>query len=133
MSYNKVDDGKIGKEGDFLLKQDLSHGTLYITEEVLSIITSICINEFSGISVYTTKFGPEIIQKITSNFNKNNIVIKQNENEIVIEVKVSISFGLNVIQSCENLQELIVNEIEEITGLHVTSVHIIIEDINTVA
>ncbi|WP_169891167.1 Asp23/Gls24 family envelope stress response protein [Litchfieldia alkalitelluris] len=116
-----------------MLKQDLSHGTLYITEEVLSIITSICINEFSGISVYTTKFGPEIIQKITSNFNKNNIVIKQNENEIVIEVKVSISFGLNVIQSCENLQELIVNEIEEITGLHVTSVHIIIEDINTVA
>ncbi|SDP28747.1 Uncharacterized conserved protein YloU, alkaline shock protein (Asp23) family [Litchfieldia salsa] len=102
-------------------------GSLYIKEEVLSIISTICINEYEEISTNSTRLKTGFIQKITK---KTGISVLENDDGITIQLRLTIISGENIVNTCVHLQKIIMDEILELTGIHVSRVHIIIEDIS---
>jgi uncharacterized alkaline shock family protein YloU len=84
------------------------------------------VNEFQGISTILSGFKSGIIPKITK---RNGITILEKEDGITIELRVSIILGENILNTCAHLQKVIIEEILELTGIHVSSVHIFIDDL----
>jgi len=108
----------------------LSNGTLHITEEVLAIITSVCISESEGIKVTSSSLKDSIVTKMNKNYTKRGITIEHQDNDVTVGVRVSIDFGYNIIEICEKLQKEIVTEIEALSGLTLKQVDITVDHIN---
>ena len=59
-----------------------------------------------------------------------NITITLGEDSNVeIEIKVVFKFGFNIPQVATDVQKAVISEVEQTTGMNVTSVHILIQDI----
>lgn len=71
-------------------------------------------------------FNTNILQKLTR---KSGIEIEQDDNGLTIELRVSVKTGENILDTCVQLQKLIIDEILELTGIMVNRVHIKIDHI----
>jgi uncharacterized alkaline shock family protein YloU len=107
----------------------LSNGMLHITEEVLAIITSVCINEFEGIKVTSSSLKESIVTKITKSYTRRGITIEHHDNEITVGVKVSFNYGSNIFETCKNLQKAIKTEVEALSGFTIKQVDISVDHI----
>ncbi len=57
------------------------------------------------------------------------ISIEIDEDKVVIEIKINLIFGYNVPEIAGQVQSVIIEEVEKITGMNVTSVNVIIQEI----
>ena len=59
------------------------------------------------------------------------ITIAVNENnQITIEIKLNLKTGYTIPEVAENVQKAVIAEVEKITGMTVTTVHVLIQDID---
>jgi uncharacterized alkaline shock family protein YloU len=56
----------------------------------------------------------------------------QEKHSLDVRVEINISYGLNIPEKAEEVQEKLVKEISKWTGLHVSSVHVIFKDLISV-
>ena len=57
------------------------------------------------------------------------IAIEIDEDKVAIEIKVNLLFGYNVPEIAAQVQSVIIEEVEKVTGMTVTSVNVIIQEI----
>ena len=59
------------------------------------------------------------------------IAIAVNENnQVVIEIKLNLKIGYTIPEVAENVQKAVIADVEKITGMTVTTVHVLIQDID---
>lgn len=59
------------------------------------------------------------------------ITIAVNENnQITIEIKLNLKTGYTIPEVAENVQKAVIAEVEKVTGMTVTTVHVLIQDID---
>ena len=59
------------------------------------------------------------------------IAISVNENnQVTIEIKLNLKTGYTIPEVAENVQKAVIAEVEKITGMTVTTVHVLIQDID---
>ena len=59
------------------------------------------------------------------------ITIAVNENnQVVIEIKLNLKVGYTIPEVAENVQKAVIADVEKITGMTVTTVHVLIQDID---
>jgi uncharacterized alkaline shock family protein YloU len=57
------------------------------------------------------------------------IAIEIDEDKVAIEIKVNLIFGYNVPEIAAQVQSVIIEEVEKVTGMTATSVNVIIQEI----
>jgi uncharacterized alkaline shock family protein YloU len=57
------------------------------------------------------------------------IAIEIDEDKVAVEVKINLIFGYNVPEIAAQVQSVIIEEVEKVTGMTVTSVNVIIQEI----
>jgi uncharacterized alkaline shock family protein YloU len=57
------------------------------------------------------------------------IAIEIDEDKVAIEVKLNLLFGYNVPEIAAQVQSIIIEEVEKVTGMTVTNVNVIIQEI----
>lgn len=57
------------------------------------------------------------------------IAIEIDEDKVAVEIKVNLLFGYNVPEIATQLQSVIIEEVEKVTGMTVTSVNVIVQEI----
>ena len=57
------------------------------------------------------------------------IAIEIDEDKVAIEIKVNLLFGYNVPEIAAQVQSVIIEEVEKVTGMTATSVNVIIQEI----
>ncbi|MCH1623913.1 Asp23/Gls24 family envelope stress response protein [Ferdinandcohnia quinoae] len=112
-----------------MVNKVLEHGTLYIKNEVLAMITSICIDEMDGIKI-STSIRDGVVGLINRNYHKNGIMIINQENELQLEIKIALQVGMKIIKTCEHIQKTIIQEIKAMTGIRLLSVKISVEELS---
>ena len=60
------------------------------------------------------------------------ITIEMGDNSVAIEVEVVLEYGCNVPETAENIQNAVTREIDQITGMQVTRIDIVVMDLETV-
>lgn len=58
-----------------------------------------------------------------------NIFVDDN-NQICIEIKLNLKFGYMIPEVAENVQKAVIANVEKVTGMTVTQVHVLIQDID---
>ena len=58
------------------------------------------------------------------------IAVYMDEDSVSIEVKINIAYGIHLPTVAANVQEAVAKEVEEITGLKVTKVNVIIRELD---
>lgn len=112
-----------------MIEKLLSNGKLHITEEVLGIITLLAIEDIEEIAKTVTGIKDDIFGVLKSNYTKKGITIENQEDGVVINIKISVYFGNNIVEICEKLQHLVAQEIYAMTGVSVKVVNVRVEHI----
>lgn len=110
-----------------VIKQSLPRGNLEIADNVLSFIILMCIQEIEGVEVLS--YFKDDIRSIFDKKYYKGIRIDSSKEEIEIEVKLEFIHPKNMLATCLELQKLLVDEIQKMTGLTIHNLFIKVEKV----
>ena len=97
-------------------------GQVKISNDVIATIAGFAALEVEGVSTLTT-----FTDKILKN---NGVKIQIEEEEVSLDVMVTIEYGMTISEIAYKVQENIKNTVETMTGLNVSQVNIHVQGIN---
>lgn len=104
-------------------------GKHIISDEVIATIVLDAASDSTGVYL---PYG--IANGITERFSKKQstkgIRVEQNDEGVVIEMKVIADYGINIPEACKALQEKVAEKVLSLTGRNVLRVNINVTDIN---
>lgn len=107
----------------------LKNGKVKISDEVISIIASIAASEIDGVNAAASGF----VDGISSLFTKKNytkgIKVEMKENDASIDMSITVDYGFKIQEVALKVQEKVKREVENMTGLNVKSVSIIVQNV----
>lgn len=112
---------------DQLNKENTNLGIVKISDEVIGVISAIAASEVSGIVDSDTK---GLAHKIKNRKNPGKYVkVSMDESSAVIEIAITVEYGINIPNIVKEVQENIKKTVEAITGLSVSAVNVSVQNI----
>ncbi len=111
-----------------MLKKDLEHGTVYIFDEVIKLITKVAITEIEGVETSSSLIKGNFFKTLKGNYRSIN-VNSESCDSVCVDVTVGIYYGKNIPQVIKELQDAIKNHIEIFTGFHVKEINVLVNEI----
>lgn len=111
-------------------KQEIfKNGQVKISVDVISIIASIAASEIDGVNAAASGF----VDGISSLFTKKNytkgIKVEMKENDASIDMSITVDYGFKIQDVALKVQEKVKREVENMTGLNVKSVSVIVQNV----
>ncbi len=107
----------------------MEKGTLSITENVFAIISSIVINEIEDIASTVSDIKDDFVRVVNKKGNQRGITIDHTQDQLTIDIKISVYYGACISEVCFDLQKKIKNEIEIMTGVDVHAVNVFVDSV----
>lgn len=104
---------------------ELNSGTVQINEEVLVSIAAVETNRIEGVNIIPAGM-VEIFSAKSSN---KDIDVSIDENNVYMTIKISVEYGINLIQVSQEIQSRVKERIETMTGLKVNEINVIISNV----
>lgn len=109
---------------------DESLGIVKISDEVVSVIASIAAGEIKGVEGLQQLGGSNISQLLKGKRNiGKNVKVTLSEDKAVIELNLSIEYGVKIPDVVNRVQDNVKRTIETLTGLIVDAVNINVQSI----
>ncbi|MBN2287466.1 MAG: Asp23/Gls24 family envelope stress response protein [Tissierellales bacterium] len=110
-------------------QETLNNGQVKISVEVISIIASIAASEIEGVNAVASGF----VDGLSSLFSKKNytkgIKVELKENDATIDMSITVDYGFKIQDIATKVQSKVKREVENMTGLNVTSVSVNIQNV----
>ena len=106
------------------ITQFQDNGKVMISEDVIADIVAHAISEVKGVVALNMRTGADFVEFLgRKNWARGiKVTISQND-EIRIDCNISVRFGENVVNVSKSAQQAVINELESVTGLKITSVN----------
>lgn len=105
------------------MAQIINDGTLKISQDVLSSIVALAIDEVEGAKIYE--------ESLTDKIKKNSAIkISLENNDLDIDAQISIEYGKEIQPLVKSVQENIISQIETMTSLKVTKIDITVASLH---
>ena len=105
------------------------NGQIQISDEVIAIIAGTAAAETEGVTLPSS--AP--VNTVKGFFGKKNqskgVKVTVEESDALIEVEISVKFGINIKKACEEVQQKVKNAVETMTGLTVTGVNVVVSEV----
>ncbi|MEK4368800.1 hypothetical protein BK124_05440 [Paenibacillus amylolyticus] len=105
-------------------------GKIQISDDVISKIVGKIANTTSEISSMSTGLIEGVTKKWSGKSLQNGIDIRKVESRLEINVKVVICYGTKVHEVCRELQNNVRLHVEQLTGLTIDTVNVIVEGLS---
>ena len=106
------------------------NGQIQISDEVIAIIAGTAAVETEGVSLLSSA----AVNTVKGFFGKKNqsrgVKVTVEESNALGEVEISVKFGINIKNACEEVQQKVKNAVETMTGLTVTGVNVIVSEVS---
>lgn len=106
------------------------NGQIQISDEVIAIIAGTAAVETEGVSLISSA----AVNTVKGFFGKKNqsrgVKVTVEESNALVEVEISVKFGINIKNACEEVQQKVKNAVETMTGLTVTGVNVIVSEVS---
>ncbi|WP_017753595.1 Asp23/Gls24 family envelope stress response protein [Calidifontibacillus oryziterrae] len=112
-----------------MIKKMLEKGSISISEDVFSIIAAIVIDDMDEIATTVSNIKDDFIRVVNRKGNQKGIIVDNNEEEVSIDVRISVYLGTNICELCKGLQQKISEEIEVMTGIKVANVNVYVDSV----
>lgn len=101
-----------------------------IENRVFQGIVLQCLSQIEGISLVEGNFIDNIFGRTAQEGIKGITAEQDNKNRSVnIKVEVNVGYGISIPQKAEEIQTKISNEITQLTGLHVSYIHVVFKNV----
>ena len=122
------------KEIEETKKFENETGDVTVSESVISTVVKNTVMEIEGVKniVGEEPHGNSVIEIISNKTKKKEKGIKvdiKGKSELVIEIAVVLKYGTNVIDVAKNIQEKVKDTVEEVIGMHVKDIDILVDEI----
>ena len=117
------------QKGDAAVGEEL--GSIRITDKVIAVCAAKAALETSGVYGLVSDFSDTIQKNILGKTSESRgVKISQNDGEIVIDLHITVEYGVKIPSVAWNVQEKVKREVEELTGMKVTFVNIHVQSIH---
>ena len=106
------------------ITQEQENGSVLISEDVVSTIAAHAVNDVEGVDGIVTKPGADIADLISKNWGRGIKVLISEDNSLAIHCNIAICYGQSVVDIAQAVQAAIINAVESMTGVKVTSVNV---------
>lgn len=100
-----------------------------IDSRVFQAIALQCLAKIQGISLQEGNLIDSLLGREVERVKGIHVIQDQKNHSVEIRVEINILYGVNIPQKAEEIQEKLVEEISQSTGLHVSLVHVIFKDL----
>ncbi len=108
-----------------------SYGVVKISEEVVGVIAGISASEIEGIVGLHPTLTGGITQVVTGKRNvTKGVKVTVGEQDAIIDMAVGIIYGYKIPETVEKAQRSVKEQVETITGLKVSAVNVIVNNIH---
>ncbi len=108
-----------------------SYGVVKISEEVVGVIAGISASEIEGIMGLQPTLTGGITQVVTGKRNvTKGVKVTVGEQDAIIDMTVGIIYGYKIPETVEKAQKSVKEQVETITGLKVSAVNVIVNNIH---
>ena len=107
------------------ITQIQDHGTVMISEDVITTIVAHTIEEVEGVAGLSTKPGADIAEMIgKKNWGKGMKITIGEDNSLRVECNLILSYGQSVVAVANAVQEAVTSALESTTGVKVACVNV---------
>ena len=111
-------------------KQSASQsGQIQIADEVIAVIAGTAAMEVEGVEAAAGVSKNTIAEFFGKKSNSKGVRVFVNENEVSIEIDISVKYGIKINDTALGVQKKIKNAVENMTGLSVTKIDVNVSDI----
>ncbi len=100
-----------------------------IDTRVFQAIALQCLAKIEGISLLEGNFFDSLLGREVERVKGIHVLQDQKKHSVEVRVEIKILYGVNIPEKAEEIQEKLVEEISQWSGLHVSSVHVIFKDL----
>lgn len=108
---------------------DENIGRIRISEQVVAVIAGIAATEVEGVESLVGNITNEIVAKMGIQNLSRGIRLKMVDDTVFIQITVNIMYGYSILDISRNIQEKVSQAIENMTGLSVAEVNVIVSDV----
>ena len=84
---------------------------------MIAVITASAVSDTEGVAGFSHTAGTELSEILGKKSVSKGIKIKFDEDNIIIDVLITVSFGANIMTVAEKVQEAVCNSVESMTGI----------------
>lgn len=108
---------------------DENIGGIRISEQVVAVIAGIAATEVEGVESLVGNITNEIVAKMGIKNLSRGIRLKMVDDTVFVQITVNIRYGYSIPDISRNIQEKVSQAIENMTGLSVAEVNVIVSDV----
>ncbi|WP_025679542.1 Asp23/Gls24 family envelope stress response protein [Paenibacillus polymyxa] len=112
------------------MTENQQHGRILISDDVVSQITGAAILKTPGISAIHGGFSKEVNKRVNEKNIKKGISVKISSDETTIDLKVIVNYGCPIYEVTRELQQNVMEDVINMTGLSNVVVNVNVEGIS---
>lgn len=112
------------------LNEDAGEGTVSIADDVVAMIAALASAEVEGVGTKADNITNELMSRVGMKKQAKGVKVVVAEDKVNVDLSITIDYGYNIPETCQNVQKKVKNAIENMTGLEVEVVNIRISGIN---
>lgn len=105
------------------------HGSVNISEDVISIIANLATNEVEGVAKMSKGLAVEIGEMLGMKNPSKGVTVDIEEEEVIINLYIAIEYGYKINDLAKEIQENVKEKVQTMTGLDVVEVNVNIQEV----
>ena len=112
-----------------MINEEEKIGKISIADGVVASIAGIAAIEVEGVSKLTGNISKELVAKLGKKNLANGVKVEITDGNVVVDVSLEVEYGTSIKKVSEGVQEKVKQAIENMTGLHVRVVNVVVSGI----
>ncbi|MDD2403929.1 MAG: Asp23/Gls24 family envelope stress response protein [Lentisphaerae bacterium] len=104
-------------------------GAIQISDSVISSLVKKAALSVDGVSRLASNFVDNIAEIVGSKTSSRSINIITEDDKVEVVIKINIKFGFKIPQVAAQVQSVIIEDVESVTGMNVSKVNVIVQEI----
>ena len=106
------------------ITQIQENGNVMISEDVITTIVEHALTDVEGVDSIVMKPGSDIADLIGKNWGKGMKIQIADDNSVGISCNIAVKYGYSVVEVAQNIQTVLTNAVESMTGVKVSAVNV---------
>lgn len=112
-----------------MINEDEKIGKISIADGVVASIAGIAAIEVEGVSKLTGNISKELVAKLGKKNLANGVKVEITDGNVAVDLSLEVEYGTSIKKVSEDVQEKVKQAIENMTGLHVRVVNVVVSGI----
>lgn len=108
----------------YVLQEDEKVGAVQIADDVVAMIASLAATEVKGVNALVGNITNELMSKVGMKKLTKGVKVEVTNQTVKVDLAITMEYGYNIPQTCQNVQNKVKTAIENMTGLSVSNVNI---------